>query len=80
MNLENGKRIKRRLQGGNLHLMNLLRSVLPLSQESSEEIGKIDTKFEPEMTEENRTQLYTGWEKLVHTAMPLIKGEIFYIK
>jgi glycerol kinase len=40
--------------------------------ESSEEIGKqwaIETRFEPEMTEEHRNHLYTGWKKAVNAAM-----------
>jgi glycerol kinase len=40
--------------------------------ESSEEIGKqwaIETRFEPEMTEEHRTHLYTGWKKAVNATM-----------
>jgi glycerol kinase len=40
--------------------------------ESSEDIGKqwaIEKRFEPEMTEVQRTQLYTGWKKAVNAAM-----------
>ncbi|MBY0099214.1 glycerol kinase GlpK [Mesobacillus maritimus] len=40
--------------------------------ESQEEIAKqwaIDRKFDPSMTEENRTELYEGWKKAVKAAM-----------
>jgi len=40
--------------------------------DSQEEIAKqwaIDRKFDPSMTEENRTELYEGWKKAVKAAM-----------
>ena len=40
--------------------------------DSKEEIGKqwaIETRFVPEMTEEHRNKLYSGWKKAVNAAM-----------
>jgi glycerol kinase len=40
--------------------------------ESQEEIAKqwaVDCKFDPKMTDENRNNLYDGWQKAVKAAM-----------